>query len=172
LVLRDTVAMPANNRLSRFRSAQARGVTATTLNAPRASAAQIDVEKVAGATPIVSIAGGEIALWPKLALSGIEGKVVANPKHAGEYVIDLAGGYGGVPGRLWTARGGLDPGALGSFHLRGGVLLDDPAVAQGALQTVLRRDADQVDRRQDRSKTSCRSDGRECWHAILGPCRR
>jgi hypothetical protein len=98
--------------------AHARGVTATTLNAPRASAAQIDVEKVAGATPIVSIAGGEIALWPKLALSGIEGKVVANPKRPTEYVIELAGGYGGVPGRLWTARGGLDPGALtASFDL-------------------------------------------------------
>jgi hypothetical protein len=96
----------------------ARGVTATTLNAPRASAARIDVEKVTGATPIVSIEGGELALWPKLALSGIEGKVVANPKHAGEYVIDLAGGYGGVPGRLWTAKGGLDPGALtASFDL-------------------------------------------------------
>ena len=98
--------------------ARARGVTATTLNAPRASAAQVDVEKVTGATPIVSIAGGEIALWPKLALSGIEGKIVANPGRAGEYIIDLAGGYGGVPGRLWTARGGLDPGALNaSFEL-------------------------------------------------------
>jgi hypothetical protein len=92
--------------------AQARGVTATTLNAPRASAAVIDVEKVTGATPIVSIGGGEIALWPRLALSGIEGKVVANPSRPGEYVIELAGGYGGVPGRLWTARGGLDPVAL------------------------------------------------------------
>src|SRR5689334_23256472 len=92
--------------------AHARGVTATTLSAPRASAAKIDVEKVAGATPIVSIEGGEIALWPRLALSGIDGKVVANPKRAGEYVIELAGGYGGVPGRLWTAKGGLDAAAL------------------------------------------------------------
>ena len=98
--------------------AHARGVTATTLNAPRASVATIDVERVAGATPIVTLEGGEIALWPKLALSGIAGRVVANPKRAGEYVIDLAGGYGGVPGRLWTARGALDPEALtASFDL-------------------------------------------------------
>jgi transglycosylase-like protein len=99
-------------------TAEARGVTATTLNAPRASAAKIGIEKLAGATPIVSIEGGEIALWPKLALSGIGGKVVANPKRPAEYIIDLAGGYGGVPGRLWTARGGLDGGALtASFDL-------------------------------------------------------
>jgi hypothetical protein len=98
--------------------AHARGVTATTLNAPRASAATIDVERVVGATPIVTVDGGEIALWPKLALSGIAGRVVANPRRAGEYVIDLAGGYGGVPGRLWTARGALDPDALtASFDL-------------------------------------------------------
>jgi hypothetical protein len=93
-------------------TAEARGVTATTLNAPRASAAKIVVEKVAGATPIVSIDGGEISLWPKLALSGIGGKVVANPQRHGEYIIDLAGSYGGVPGRLWTARGGFDTEAL------------------------------------------------------------
>jgi hypothetical protein len=92
--------------------AHARGVSATTLSAPKASAATIDVEKVAGATPIVSIDGGEIALWTGLALTGIGGKLVANPRRAGEYVIDLAGGYGGVPGRLWTAQGVLDPGAL------------------------------------------------------------
>jgi hypothetical protein len=98
--------------------AHARGVTATTLNAPRASAAAIEVERVAGATPIVTVEGGELALWPRLALSGIAGRVVANPKRAGEYVVDLAGGYGGVPGRLWTARGALDPEALtASFDL-------------------------------------------------------
>ncbi|HEX7835889.1 MAG TPA: transglycosylase domain-containing protein [Kofleriaceae bacterium] len=92
--------------------AHARGVSATTLNAPKASAAAIDIERVTGATPIVTIDGGQVALWPKLALSGIAGRVVANPKRPGEYLIDLAGGYGGVPGRLWTARGDLDPAAL------------------------------------------------------------
>jgi hypothetical protein len=92
--------------------AHARGVSATTLSSPRASAQTIEVEKVTGTTPIVSIEGGEVALWTGLALTGIGGKVVANPARAGEYIIDLAGGYGGVPGRLWTAKGGLDPSAL------------------------------------------------------------
>ncbi|HSS02367.1 MAG TPA: transglycosylase domain-containing protein [Kofleriaceae bacterium] len=92
--------------------AHARGVSATTLSSPKASAQTIEVDKVAGATPIVSIEGGEVALWTGLALTGIGGKVVANPARAGEYIIDLAGGYGGVPGRLWTAKGGLDPSAL------------------------------------------------------------
>jgi hypothetical protein len=93
-------------------TAQARGVTATTRNAPRASASKIDVEKLSGATPSVLIEGGEISLWPRLALSGIGGTIVANPERRGEYVVELAGGYGGVPGRLWTARGGLDAVAL------------------------------------------------------------
>jgi hypothetical protein len=98
--------------------AHARGVTATTLNAPKASAATIDVERVTGETPIVAIAGGELSLYPQLALSGIAGKIVANPRKRGEYVIDLAGGYGGVPGKLWTARGAMDPEKLtASFDL-------------------------------------------------------
>jgi hypothetical protein len=93
-------------------AAHARGVTATTLNAPRASAAKLDVTKAPGATPVVAIEGGELALWPKLALSGIGGKVTADPRNPKQYVIDLAGGYGGVPGRLWTAKGALDAEAL------------------------------------------------------------
>lgn len=90
-------------------TAQARGVTATTLNAPKASFATIDIEKLPGLAPIVSVDGGELSLYPRLALSGITGKVVADPRRAGEYIIDLAGGYGGVPGRLWTAKGAFDP---------------------------------------------------------------
>jgi hypothetical protein len=136
--------------------AHAQGVTATTLNAPRASAATIDIEKLAGATPIVSVEGGEISLWPKLALSGIGGKVVANPKHPSEYVIDLAGGYGGVPGRLWTAKGGLDPNALSAsidleaakFQLdRLAPILAHSAVvdyAQTAIDTKLHLDVDRL----------------------------
>jgi hypothetical protein len=136
--------------------AHARGVTATTLGAPRASAARIDIERVTGATPIVSIEGGEIALWPKLALSGIGGKVVANPTRQGEYVIELAGGYGGVPGRLWTARGGLDPVALtasveleaAKFQLdRLAPILEHSAVvdyARTSVDTKLQVDVDQA----------------------------
>jgi len=92
--------------------AQARGVSATTTAAPKASAATLDVRKIAGQPPILVIAGGELSLWPKLSLTGIGGTITADPKHAGEYKIDLAGGYGGVPGNLWTAKGPLDPRGL------------------------------------------------------------
>jgi hypothetical protein len=98
--------------------AHARGITATTTSAPKASLAAIEVRKLAGAAPIVEIAGGEVALWPKLALTGIGGKVVANPNGKGHYIIDLSGGYGGVPGQLWTAKGEVDPHAMvGSLDL-------------------------------------------------------
>jgi len=92
--------------------AQARGVTATTIAAPGASLAKISIKKTTGQPPTVALEGGELSLWPKLSLTGIGGKVVANPKRRGEYTIDLAGGYGGVPGNLWTAKGALDPRSL------------------------------------------------------------
>jgi hypothetical protein len=92
--------------------AQARNITATTTAAPKASVAKFDVHKVSGQAPTISIEGGEISLWPKLALSGITGKISADPKRPDQYTIDLAGGYGGVPGNLWTAKGPLDPRAL------------------------------------------------------------
>ncbi len=91
--------------------ARARNVTATTIGAPKAAAAAIEIRKQTGQPPSVAIEGGEIALWPKLALSGIGGTVTADPSKPAEYVIDLAGGYGGVPGNLWTAKGSLDPRA-------------------------------------------------------------
>ena len=89
--------------------AHARGVTATTTGAPKAILQSIEITKLPGLAPIVSIDGGELELWPKMALSGIGGKVVSNPDESGHYVINLAGGYGGVPGKLWTAKGDLDP---------------------------------------------------------------
>jgi len=89
--------------------AKIKNVTATTINAPKAAAALIEVKKQTGMPPSITMEGGEISVWPKLALSGIGGTITANPKKPGEYIIDLAGGYGGVPGKLWTAKGGLDP---------------------------------------------------------------
>ena len=89
--------------------AQLRNVTATTINAPKAGAAMIEIKKQTGKPPSITVEGGEIAVWPKLALSGIDGTIMANPAKPGEYTIDLAGGYGGVPGKLWTAKGGIDP---------------------------------------------------------------
>ncbi|MDB4963099.1 MAG: glycosyl transferase family 51 [Myxococcales bacterium] len=99
-------------------TAQARDISATTTNAPRATASLIEIRKVSGHAPEIHVEGGEIAVWPKLALSGIGGTIMANPNQAGEYTIDLAGGYGGVPGKLWTAKGGIDPRAQsGSIDL-------------------------------------------------------
>jgi hypothetical protein len=92
--------------------ARARGVSATTTAAPQASAELIEVRKTSGVAPIVTVEGGEVALWPKMALSGIGGRIVENPEERGRYVLDLAGGYGGVPGQLWTAKGTVDPRAL------------------------------------------------------------
>ena len=92
--------------------AQARGVSATTTAAPGASLAKVEIQKRTGEPPTVAVEGGVLSLWPKLSLTGIGGKVVADPKRNGKYTIDLAGGYGGVPGNLWTAKGALDPNAL------------------------------------------------------------
>lgn len=89
--------------------AHLREVTATTTNAPKAGAKAITIEKQSGRPPKVTIEGGELAVWPRLALSGIAGSVVADPRAEGRYTLDLSGGYGGVPGKLWTAKGGLDP---------------------------------------------------------------
>ncbi len=92
--------------------AELRTLTATTLNAPKASAASLRIKKQPGKPPEVALAGGEVAVWPKLALSGIAGTVAASADNPNRYIIDLAGGYGGVPGTLWTAKGGLDVIAL------------------------------------------------------------
>ena len=92
--------------------ARARQVSATTMNAPKASANLVEITKQTGTPPTIRIEGGELAVWPKLALSGIDGTVVANPAKAGEYTLDFAGGYGGVPGKLWTAKGAVDVKAV------------------------------------------------------------
>ncbi|HSK00109.1 MAG TPA: transglycosylase domain-containing protein [Kofleriaceae bacterium] len=92
--------------------AELRGITATTAAAPRASAGKIGIRKASGRPPVVTVEGGELAVDPRLALSGIGGRIHPDEARPGEYVIDLAGGYGGVPGNLWTARGRLDPAAV------------------------------------------------------------
>ena len=92
--------------------ARGRAITATTPGAPKAGAAAVEVTKRTGATPVFTVEGGELELYPRLALSGIGGRVVADAARRGDYVIDLAGGYGGVPGDLWTAKGSFDTRAL------------------------------------------------------------
>ena len=93
-------------------TAHARSVTATTVAAPKAAATTITIANKVGEAPVVTVDGGELSLYPKLALSGITGKLIADPMHPGQYAIDVAGGYGGVPGPLWTAKGELDPHAV------------------------------------------------------------
>ncbi len=98
--------------------ASARKVSATTPGAPKAELASVSVRKASGVEPVVTLEGGELALWPTMSLSGIGGKVVANPDKQGDYIIDLAGGWGGVPGTLWTAKGHFEPRAKsGSIDL-------------------------------------------------------
>jgi hypothetical protein len=86
-------------------------ISATTVNAPKASAQKIEITKKTDQPPTIVVTGGELAVYPKLALSGIDGTIMANPQKAGQYTLDLSGGYGGVPGKLWTAKGGVDPSA-------------------------------------------------------------
>lgn len=88
--------------------AQGRNVIATSVAAPRAAAGKVDLRKLEGQPPTLSIDGGEVSLWPELALTGIAGTVLGDPQRPGQFKIDMAGGYGGVPGKLWTARGPLD----------------------------------------------------------------
>ncbi len=84
-------------------------LTATTTAAPKAVVANVEIRRETGKPPTVKLDGGELSLWPRMSLSGIGGQALADPDHPGQYTIDLAGGYGGVPGKLWTAKGTLDP---------------------------------------------------------------
>ncbi len=84
-----------------------RTLSATTFG-PRAGAERALITKRAGEAPSLTLEGGELAIWPKLALSGIAGTVSADPRQDGQFLVDLAGGYGGVDARLWTAKGGID----------------------------------------------------------------
>ena len=91
--------------------AHVRDVSATSPGAPKAAVKTAEIRKLAGASPIFTLDGGELALWPRMALSGITGTIVEDPDKRGQFILDFAGGYGGVPGRLWTAQGGFDPRA-------------------------------------------------------------
>jgi hypothetical protein len=73
------------------------------------AAQQIAIQKMPEHQPSVQVAGGSLALWPKLSLSGIAGNISADDKQRGRFAIDLSGGYGGVATQLWTARGWIDP---------------------------------------------------------------
>jgi hypothetical protein len=68
----------------------------------------IEIKKASGAPPTITMQEGELKLWERMSLSGIAGTIVADKDKPGAYVLDFAGGYGGVPGTLWTAKGGFD----------------------------------------------------------------
>lgn len=91
--------------------ANGRGVTATTTAAPKVAVASVQMRYRPGESPVVTLEGGELSLLPQLALSGISGQIIASREHLGRFVLDVTGGYGGVPGKLWTAKGEFDPAA-------------------------------------------------------------
>ena len=117
--------------------AHGKAITATTTGAPKASIASLEVRRASGEPPIVKVEGGALELWPRMALSGIAGSITADPDHPGIYRLDLAGGYGGVPGQLWTAKGDLDPrGSTGHVDLEAAKFQLDrlaPILAQSAV---------------------------------------
>jgi hypothetical protein len=75
---------------------------------PTASAATVTIERAVGASPVIRVEGGQVAPYPRLALTGIAGSIIAADT-AGAFDLDLAGGYGGVEGTLWTANGRVVP---------------------------------------------------------------
>lgn len=68
--------------------------------------------------PEVEVHGGQVAPWPRLAMTGISGTVRPDDKDPVRAVISLTGGYGGVDKELWHARGWLRPDASGKWSAR------------------------------------------------------
>lgn len=95
--------------------AHLRGASATTPAAPKASVASIEIKKASGAPPTVTVQGGELTVWERMSLTGITGTII--PSRDGKFVLDFSGGYGGVPGKLWTAKGGFDSDGNGAVDL-------------------------------------------------------
>jgi hypothetical protein len=59
----------------------------------------------------LEVAGGRVDLWQGMSLTGIAGSIARGDGGGGRLAVDLAGGYGGVEGRLWQAEGWIDPSA-------------------------------------------------------------
>jgi len=101
---------------------------------PSAKLDQLDVALGPGGRA-VTVAGGRVALWPKMALTGIGG-TVREGDQPGRFVVDLAGGYGGVEGKLWTAKGWLEP-----EHQTASIALDADRFTLDRLRPILERSA-------------------------------
>ena len=110
----DSAVRGAVGAVSGVRRGGVTDVTLTDLHAtsaagPSARAASVEVSRADGKLE-ATVADGELSIWTGLSLTGIGGTVGDAPT-VGQLVIDLAGGYGGVAGTLWTARGWVEPAA-------------------------------------------------------------
>jgi hypothetical protein len=101
--------------------------TLTTLNAvtrlgPSAGAERVAVSAQASdlrGTLRVEVSGGRVTPYKGLALTGITGTVAPQDGSSARAVLDLQGGYGGVPDVLWNAKGWLDRAEQkGEMHVR------------------------------------------------------
>ncbi|HRC56659.1 MAG TPA: transglycosylase domain-containing protein [Kofleriaceae bacterium] len=88
-------------------AAQIQRATVASSTGQRLSLGSITVKKAKATRALVEIGKGEVALWPKMMLTGVTGTVLPDPK-AGHYRLSLEGGYGGVAGTLWKAVGEID----------------------------------------------------------------
>jgi transglycosylase-like protein len=97
------------------------GVHAEHRLGPRFTVTSVQVEadpKNVRGTVAVSVTGGTADILPKLALTGIAGRVAAAGE-PGKATIALRGGYGGVGDDLWRAEGTIDLDRReGDVHLR------------------------------------------------------
>jgi Transglycosylase len=85
----------------------ARNVVAIVATGQRVSFGSIGIKKGRATRALIDLHAGEVVLWPKLALSGIDGTVIPEPA-SGSYRLSIDGGYGGVASKLWKAVGAID----------------------------------------------------------------
>lgn len=126
-------------------NATLRDVSAKAASGQALAIAEVAVTRAPGHAPSVRLKDGQVAVWPKLAFSGVAGSIAADEEVAGRVRIDLAGGYGGVATQLWTARGHVLPAASAfvldinaeKFHLdRLAPILKDAGLIDYAKTTV------------------------------------
>ena len=147
----------------RARRTGASSVSATTIGAPKAAAAAIEIRKPARQPAGRSRSrAASSRCGPSSRCRASPARSMANPQRPGEYTLDLAGGYGGVPGKLWTAKGGIDPRAQrASVDLVAAKFQLDrlaPLLAQSAGRRL----------RVDLGRHQAAPRGRRRWRAVRG----
>lgn len=88
-------------------TAQTASVEARAATGQQAQLGPITIKKTRTTRALIELAQGQVALWPKMSLTGITGTVLPDPR-VGHYRLALEGGYGGVAGTLWRATGEID----------------------------------------------------------------